>query len=99
MVDNQKGVNGAVPGGPRLIDAWDFDRIPSPTGDAGEAKPCKVSLPPIEDAATLIAEPGEQPVELVKGVLHAGGKMVIGGGSKSFKTWLLSDLALALKEA
>jgi len=34
--------------------------------------------------------------ELVDGLLTECGKFMIGGGSKSFKTWLLLDLALAL---
>lgn len=55
-----------------------------------------IKLPEIEDAAVLIDKPMDLPMELVHGVLHAGGKMVIGGGSKSFKTWLLSDLALSV---
>ena len=38
----------------------------------------------------------EKPPELIKGVLHAGCKMIIGGGSKSNKTWVLMQLAHAL---
>lgn len=38
----------------------------------------------------------ELPDELVGGVLHKGAKMVIGGGSKTGKTWLLIDLALSV---
>ena len=33
---------------------------------------------------------------LVDGLLHQGTKMVIGGGSKAFKTWLLMDLAVSI---
>ncbi len=36
------------------------------------------------------------PEELIMGVLHRGGKMVLGGGSKSFKTWCLADLAICI---
>lgn len=36
------------------------------------------------------------PEELIGGVLHRGGKMVLGGGSKSFKTWCLADLAICI---
>jgi hypothetical protein len=46
-------------------------------------------LPPIEDAAELISEPIVLPDDVIKGVLHRGGKMVLGGASKTFKTWTL----------
>lgn len=36
------------------------------------------------------------PEELICGILHRGGKMVLGGGSKSFKTWCLADLAICI---
>jgi hypothetical protein len=41
-------------------------------------------------------EPRALPPELVKGVLHRGAKMMIAGGSKSFKTWVLLDLGLSV---
>ena len=96
MFDDRQVVDGVSPCGSRPANAWDFGRIPAPISDAAAQKPVEVSLPPIVDAATMLAEHTELPAELVVGVLHAGGKMVIGGGSKSFKTWLLSDLALAV---
>ena len=37
-----------------------------------------------------------RPPEVIKGLLHQGSKMVIGGGSKSFKTWSLADLAMSV---
>ena len=36
------------------------------------------------------------PDELVAGVLHKGAKLMIAGGSKSFKTWVLMHLGLAV---
>jgi hypothetical protein len=54
------------------------------------------SLPDIVDAASFIQEKIEAPPELVAGVLHQGSKLVVGGGSKTFKTWTLLDLALAI---
>lgn len=36
------------------------------------------------------------PNELIVGMLHRGAKMVLGGGSKSFKTWCLADCALSI---
>ena len=53
-------------------------------------------LPPIKDAADLEAEALSIPPELVKGILHQGSKLAIGGGSKTYKTWLLIDLALSV---
>jgi hypothetical protein len=54
------------------------------------------TLPSIVDAAEFLATPGPLPRELVYGVLHQGSKMVFGGGSKTFKTWTLLDLAVAV---
>ena len=54
------------------------------------------ALPDIIDACSFIAQPMEQPAELIKGILHKGSKLVLGGGSKSFKTWTLLDLALSV---
>ena len=50
-------------------------------------------LPVIITAAALCLNPPPPPPEIIAGVLHRGSKMVLGGGSKSFKTWLLLDLA------
>ena len=55
-----------------------------------------VSLPPILDASVFLAEKIILPRELIYGVLHQGSKMVLGGGSKTFKTWTLLDLAVAV---
>ena len=49
-------------------------------------------LPPIVDMAEAIANPIVLPDDVIQGVLHRGAKMVLGGGSKSFKTWTLIDL-------
>jgi hypothetical protein len=54
------------------------------------------ALPELIDAASFIAEPLQRPAELIAGVLHTGSKLVLGGGSKSFKTWCLLDLALSV---
>ena len=63
-------------------------------GDEPEAD--QAGLPPIVDAADFMATPHPQPRELVCGILHQGSKLVLGGGSKSFKTWTLLDLALSV---
>jgi hypothetical protein len=36
------------------------------------------------------------PVPVIEGLLHRGAKMVLGGGSKTYKTWSLSDLAISV---
>jgi hypothetical protein len=55
-----------------------------------------VILPPWEDAAEFIEAAIPRPPVLIHGLLLQGEKMVLGGGSKSFKTWGLSNLAIAL---
>jgi hypothetical protein len=62
--------------------------------EAEEGQP--TPLPPIVDAADFLAVNIPSPRELVYGLLHQGSKMVLGGGSKTFKTWTLTDLALAI---
>ena len=44
----------------------------------------------------LLLNPIDLPNDVIDGLLHKGGKMVIGGGSKSFKTWQLIDMATAV---
>ena len=53
-------------------------------------------LPNLIDAAEFVAAPIDLPAELVAGLLHKGSKLVFGGGSKSYKTWCLLDLALSV---
>jgi hypothetical protein len=53
-------------------------------------------LPAIEDAAELISKSIVLPPDIIEGLIHAGGKVEIGGASKSFKTWLLIDLAISV---
>jgi hypothetical protein len=55
-----------------------------------------VELRPIKSARTLIDHSLTQPSVVVHGILHKGSKMVLGGGSKSYKTWSLIDLALSV---
>jgi hypothetical protein len=59
-------------------------------------EPNRVELPPMIDFADFVAIPHNTPAELVRGLLHQGAKLVLGGGSKSFKTWVLLDLALSV---
>lgn len=54
-------------------------------------------LPPILGWDDFIgAEQTKLPDELVAGVLHRGAKLMIAGGSKSFKTWVLLHLGLSV---
>jgi hypothetical protein len=53
-------------------------------------------LPAIVDAVELLAAPISMPPELIWGLLHRGSKLVLGGGSKSYKTWALLDLAVSV---
>jgi hypothetical protein len=55
-------------------------------------------LPGIENAAGALAsiDSYEIPKEIVHGLLHRGSKGLLGGGSKTFKTWTLLDLAISV---
>ncbi len=61
-------------------------------GDSEESSP----LPPIEDAADFVLTDLPEPSEIVKGLIHRGTKVMVGGGSKSFKTWIQLDLAFSV---
>lgn len=54
------------------------------------------ALPPIMSWDEFAETPRQTPAELVAGVLHKGAKLMVGGGSKSFKTWVLLDLGLSV---
>lgn len=54
------------------------------------------NLPPITGWMDLLGETMAPPPELVAGLLHRGAKMMLGGGSKSMKTWALMDLAISV---
>jgi hypothetical protein len=74
------------------LEMLDVREVPEVNGEQTATRP----LPTIVDAAEFLATPMTPPPELVHGLLHQGGKMVLGGGSKTFKTWTLTDLALAV---
>jgi hypothetical protein len=54
------------------------------------------TFPSVEDAAAFVSADLPAPSELIWGVLHVGCKLAIGGGSKTFKSWALLDLALSV---
>lgn len=53
-------------------------------------------LPEIQFLEDLVANPPVTPPQIIEGVLHQGCKMVLGGTSKSNKSWCLLDLALSV---
>lgn len=79
-LDDAEGIGGQVA---RLQDLARFSKTSS-------------KLPPILSWGEFVGEEMERPPELVSGVLHRGAKMMLAGGSKSFKTWVLIDLALSV---
>jgi AAA domain-containing protein/DnaB helicase-like protein len=52
--------------------------------------------PPFESVDLLLEEKIAEPPEIVSGLVHQGSKIGIGGGSKSYKTWILTDLAVSV---
>ncbi len=56
----------------------------------------RASLPEIEPVGSFVSEEIPEPPQVIWGMLHAGSKLVVGGASKSFKTWTLLYLAAAV---
>jgi len=48
------------------------------------------------DAADFVAVEIPEPTQIIHGILHKGARMILGGGSKTCKTWVLLDLALSV---
>lgn len=59
-------------------------------------RPTRRPLPPIVSADSLLAMPLQRPPELIAGILHKGSKLVLGGASKTNKTWSLLDMAISV---
>jgi 5S rRNA maturation endonuclease (ribonuclease M5) len=55
-----------------------------------------LGLPPMESCLAFSNEHIEMPPEIIEGVLHQGSKVMIGGASKSYKTWIMLDLAISV---
>ncbi len=53
-------------------------------------------LPEIVTLRTFAASPPPVPAQIIEGILHKGCKMILGGTSKSNKSWCLLDLALSV---
>lgn len=78
------------------IDAL-LDSFEAKYGEGGSTGRALVdSLPQIVDVASFLAENIEPPRELVHGVIHQGGKVALGAGSKGFKSWVQMDLSVSV---
>jgi len=53
-------------------------------------------LPPILDSVDFVSTVYPASPQLIKRLIHQGTKVVIGGGSKSFKTWTQLDAAITV---
>jgi hypothetical protein len=56
----------------------------------------RVEMPQILGWDAFVRVERPKPPELIAGVLHRGAKLMLGGGSKSFKTWCLLDMGLSV---
>jgi hypothetical protein len=63
-----------------------------------EADTAESTLPEIVDACDLLDRPMPEPPELVQGLFREGEKAVIGGQSKSMKSWAAIDLAISVSQ-
>jgi RecA-family ATPase len=55
-------------------------------------------IPLVQDGADILTERLSPIVEIVKGIVTEQSKLVIGSGSKTFKTWLTMDMALSISQ-
>jgi hypothetical protein len=74
------------------LDAERFAILSDPSGASVSAP---AFLTP-KDWTQASESPMEEPPQLVAGLLHRGSKLVLGGSSKSNKTWSLLDLAMSV---
>ena len=61
-----------------------------------EAAHAADGLPKIISGTEFMAVPKPEPPQLITGVLHQGSKMILGGASKSRKSWTLIDMMLSV---
>lgn len=54
------------------------------------------AVPAMIDAVDLIEQEFVRPPEIVTGLMHRGSKIMLAGGSKTFKTWTFMDLAVSI---
>ncbi len=53
-------------------------------------------LPEISDCFHALQNPPPKPAELIEGLFHKSTKLVLGGSSKSYKTWSLMDMSVSI---
>ena len=70
--------------------------MPDPIDIAVDLGAVPPGLPEIVSFRDFAASPPEVPPEIIGGILHQGCKMVLGGTSKSNKSWCLLDLAISV---
>ena len=70
--------------------------IPDVEGPDGKQR--KLPLPQSLSLPELIAAAPTPPPEIIQGLIHTGTKTILGGGSKTYKTWILMDMALSVAE-
>ena len=71
----------------------------TPTDQVDPAVALEVIPPPLPEICffeDFAANPPPAPPQIIEGVLHQGCKMILGGTSKSNKSWCLLDLALSV---
>lgn len=68
----------------------------TPRAEPSRQSSVGTNLPDIIPFRQLKGSKPPKPPEVIKGLLHKGSKMVLGGGSKSYKTWSLADMALSV---
>ena len=70
--------------------------LPLPTSSNGYSPGRPIILPPIVSAHDFLQQEHPLPAELVTGLIHRGTQTLFAGGSKSFKTWILINLAVCV---
>jgi len=61
-----------------------------------ESENASDGLPKIVAGSDFMATPRTEPPQLIRGILHQGCKMIIGGASKARKSWTLIDMMLSV---
>ena len=67
-----------------------------PDDPFAELREKKVPWPAELDLLDFDSEPTAKPLPLIDNLLDAGSRLIVGGSSKTYKTWLLCELALCI---
>jgi AAA domain-containing protein len=65
-------------------------KLPSPGLPSSQQWPAPIDYPIFE------TQPLEKPRPVIESLLDVSSRMIFGGGSKTFKTWAMSDMALSI---